>query len=871
MCKKCVLSCGFWAKKDPYKSLVHHMIDTGHMGEALLRDGVLHPVLLKLEELFPRCDDIVGTVTCLIALHDIGKCHPHFQGIDTTSEYIRRLHEEGKLSLHDHPYRHEIGSKFIIERILWERKFPPKIIRALGSVLRLHHQKGDARGNERCVPRNMDPDWWEARQNELFNQICDIFKPDFPALTQCGNIDAAAVLLWGSTVLSDWLASDQNAFYLKESLAADDYENASRQAARIALLGSDLRSGKRLPAMQFDQLWKGAGFAPDGLRPLQAACADLADAWRAGGNVPGFLLLEAPMGEGKTEAGLFLAAHLTEYFKKTGFYMAMPTAATSNGMHDRIQKFLAGHGIAGAKLMHGQAWMVQGQAEYCGETDDVREAASWLSPLRRAMLSQFAVGTVDQVMMSVIRIRYGILRLLGAASKVIVFDEVHAYDPYMGAIIERLLKWCAALSIPVVMLSATLPVLRRNQLLRAYAGADASSRSQAYPLITTACTDGNVCEIPVSGSYMHMDLHIDRLPLLGEWEQVARLALERVSRGGCLCVLVNTVCEAQALYAYLQSVAPDDADLFLLHARFTMRRRQEIEKACTDAFGKRSLLDINDPLFRERPKKAILVATQVVEQSLDLDFDAMITALAPIDLLLQRFGRVHRHSGRQRPEGMETPEVMVLTPTGDMRTTPSAYVYSVWILNKTLETLGGIERIRLPEDIRSLVERVYGAFPETEDEDYNEWCKLAFDTEFLRESAQNVIYPEPDRERFFAAEYEGHFFEEESEDQVYTGARTRIGNENLCVAILPIDLFRIAGHPDKAAVQEILSRTVGISAKRLEGRKPHPDYIPEKTGEGFLYGILLLPSEDGRYAFLRYGRTLTLALDDTFGLTLKEE
>ena len=234
-------------------------------------------------------------------------------------------------------------------------------------------------------------------------------------------------------------------------------------------------------------------------------------------------------------------------------------------------------------------------------------------------------------------------------------------------------------------------------------------------MITAASSNGKVWEKEVPGSFMNMVVHLSIVPLLGEWKQVAQLALEKVAKEGCLCLLVNTVKEAQTLFCELQAVTPDGVELLLFHAHYTARRKQEIEKNCLKAFGKEG----------KHPQSAILVATQVVEQSLDLDFDTMITAIAPIDLILQRIGRVHRHQGHVRPSGLEEPHITVLTPTCDIRTTPTAAVYASWILKQTIEALRDHCYLHLPENIRPLVERVYGVEPKAKDDDYLLYIKLA--------------------------------------------------------------------------------------------------------------------------------------------------
>ena len=848
-----------WAKILPHKTLLHHMIDAGHVSSAILELSCLRPVKDRIEDLLPKCD-VYTTVACIVALHDLGKCHPFFQSMNTEDKYVQRLSNEGRLStLQSYPYRHEVGSKLMMQRILKEIGLPPKVVRMLSSILRLHHQKGVADVNNCIIPESMDKPFWMHQQKLLFDQICAIFPINFSVFRQCKHFDAVAVLIWGCIILSDWFSSGQREFFeISEQLLIEDYTKMSYQTARTTVSASGLKCTHILPAFCFCDMW--TKIAATGLRPLQSSCEMFVSDWDKYDHVPGLVILEAPMGEGKTEAGLFLAAHLMKAFAKTGFYIAMPTSATSNSMYERVHSLLADHQIHSVKLIHALAWLIEDQVEYTGETDDANDAAAWLMPLRRGMLSQYAVGTIDQVMMSVMRIRYGVLRLIGASSKVLVFDEVHAYDAYMLAIIERLLVWCSALSIPVILLSATLPVDRRNRLLSAYSPSATVTKEQAYPLITSLSSDGHVVELPVTGTYMRQTVSVKLIPLLGEWEQVAQRALMSVSDGGCLCVLVNTVREAQHLYKFLDSHPHNGIDLYLFHARYPAKRRQEIEKKCLDVFGKHGT----------RPHAAILVATQVVEQSLDLDFDIMISAMAPIDLLIQRLGRVHRHSGRLRPKSVEEPQFIILSSPGSIEKTPTAAVYSTWILEKTREALSERMILQLPADIRPLVEFVYGARPQTQNENYDEWAKLAFQTAVLHESAQSYIFPQPSENIFFAAENEGQFFRDDQDDLTLPGARTRFGDSSVRIAIVPLSLAYLCNHADRKTAQAVLSLTMNVPSRYFAERSSCPQSPPEVIGDGLLRGIVILPSEDQQYTYIRNGKKMILTSDDVLGLIITE-
>jgi CRISPR-associated endonuclease/helicase Cas3 len=322
-------------------------------------------------------------------------------------------------------------------------------------------------------------------------------------------------------------------------------------------------------------------------------------------------------------------------------------------MYTRVNSLFDTLNLKHARLVHGAAWLIDDVQKCSGIcSEDSESANQWLAPLRKAMLSQFAVGTVDQAMMAAMQVNYGVLRLIGLTGKVLIIDEIHAYDAYMSQIIKRLLSWCASLGIPVIMLSATLPVQKKKELLIAYGANVNSPLSAAYPLITQVLKDGSIIETAVKGVHMKRRFEIKTEPVLGDKDETAKIARDAVLHGGCICLMLNTVDQAQKVYLKLKEICDKDTKLLIFHARFPAYRRQEIEQNCIDLFGK----DAGE----KRPKKCILVCTQVVEQSLDLDFDFFITELAPIDLLLQRFGRLHRHDSTIRPGAYSAPKAIVL-------------------------------------------------------------------------------------------------------------------------------------------------------------------------------------------------------------------
>ena len=307
-------------------------------------------------------------------------------------------------------------------------------------------------------------------------------------------------------------------------------------------------------------------------------------------------------------------------------------------------------------------------------------------------------GTVDQLLMAALKQKHVMLRHLGLAGKVVIIDECHAYDAYMNRYLDRALEWLGWYRVPVILLSATLPARRRAELVEAYQqkrtpAPDAPWKTSCgYPLLTW--TDGEEVRqttIPLdtpSRTVQTVPLTEDGLP---------GFLREKMQAGGCAGVIVNTVKKAQAVARMLREALPEK-EVQVFHAQFLMPDRAAREQELMERIGKHSTPVRRDGL--------IVVGTQVLEQSLDIDFDVMVTELCPMDLLLQRIGRLHRHTWRCRPQPMQAAVCAVLDTGEDAFDEGSAAVYGKWLLWRTRELLP--QTIRLPEEISPLVQQVYG-------------------------------------------------------------------------------------------------------------------------------------------------------------------
>lgn len=666
---------------------------------------------------------------------------------------------------------------------------------------------------------------YKVAQDELTQLLRVILQPQDLPSSAPDDLSAFGMRLAGHIVLSDWIASNEEFFdwpIFQEIDDPWDYANLAFSMAK-----------HEVEQLQFQ---RAAGSPkPDHVvsspRPLQQAILDSAIP-------PGLVIIEAPMGEGKTEAAWILAEQWREHGYH-GMYMALPTMATSDSVYarygkDYLEKLNRGDA---AQLVHGMAWLrdekePESPPEVGEPGDDRTAAAAWFRPTRRAMLAAHGVGTVDQAMLAGMHVKFGFLRLFGMADRVLVIDEVHAYDAYMSAIICRLLQWCACLKIPVIMLSATLSSKQRLAMLESYGGTGGDTGPEAaYPLISIAEAGKEVrlLEAVASGSRtLGLRTHEG---FLGNAAKTANLANDIAKQGGCCCVILNTVKQAQTVYDALG----DETPKLLFHARFTAADRERLTNCVVKLFGKDTA---------NRPRRFILVATQVVEQSLDVDFDHMITEIAPMDLLLQRSGRLHRHRIRN-----SNPVLHVLLPeegTGQFEGT--GYVYAEKPLLRTMAQLRVCGQVDLPSDFRSLIERTYGSSSwespgtdwETIQKADDQWDR---DTEIWQSEGQTFALREPNRRMFQPVKNapEG----DDSDDGNGWRAKTRLGANDRTAVLVPAaeqDILR-SGELSKRAVKDVYQRSVKI-ARYLPVFEPLEGYLPAVEAGGRLKGLLLLPISD---------------------------
>lgn len=747
-----------WAKKtkdnqDKWLPLVVHMADAAEVAKLIWHHWLPSGTKLKIAQGVCKSqteltdiDDVLPSFVFLAAGHDLGKATPAFQGKFRGTELDEQLRgqiiEAGLPLLHNiHPRetKHFWASQVILE----EYKFSRKLAVILGG----HHGQPPSNAQlynlrtayKKDLGWGKGQDAWRDVQQDLLTYALELAGVSEQGAKAWQPDITAQVLLSGLVIMVDWLVSDERRFpYIDLSEKA----KPSKERAKIAWEDLSL-SESWSPDNAWDWMGNdffGRRFEIEEPRPVQAAVLSLLK----GVSNPGIVIIEAPMGEGKTEAALAVAELMANRTRRSGVFFALPTQASANGLFIRFRdwiKRLETYTEHDIYLAHGKANLNKLYSEIRDETKE-REAAKrrgefwvggdegeetaddgvivyeWFSGRKKGILSSFVIGTIDQVLMGSLKQKHLALRHLGLANKVVILDECHAYDAYMSQYLYKVLNWLGAYSVPVIVLSATLPGEKRKQLIDAYLNNESTSvleydpvfdkekpevpplppwvTTYDYPIITF--TDGkNEHQEKVCGKKRSLNVG---LKILSEDEQIVTVLEDLLSEGGCAGIIVNTVKRAQEVARALSQYF-GEGNVLLLHSRFLAVDRAQKEKELYAKLGADG----------ERLPRIIVVGTQIFEQSCDLDFDVLITDICPMDLLIQRIGRLHRHSenNKNRRPKLRDPQCYITGISDSEFDRGAELIYGKYLLMNTRELLRELPSLKLeiPKDIPHLVQKAY--------------------------------------------------------------------------------------------------------------------------------------------------------------------
>lgn len=695
----------FWAKAGDSAEthpVICHLIDVGCVVVAFLGRPAAAALRARLaHELQCSEADAISLIAFLAAAHDIGKVSSGFEM--KRDDLWRRLTRQGLEADRNPDPDHGRVTVTVLKRFIKGRGCDVGVALPIAKSVAAHH--GAFVTAQPFADDVFRSGPWASAQDAHLAALEGVFQPRWEVLQRLGEDAPSAAWLMslaGLTSVCDWIGSAEEFFAYAPTASSDlpGYAARSTKQALEAMRRVGMTGWQpSLAPLDFEAAF---GFPANG---MQRAAIEQAGRMAA----PGLMLIEAPMGLGKTEAALAAADDLLRRHQQGGIYYALPTQATSNQMFGRLAMFLR-HRCDGLTVdLH----LLHGLSDLNKEYQDLRLAAvsqdaeatvrasSWFTASKRGLLAPFGVGTIDQALLAAMAVRHMFVRMMALSDKVVILDEVHAYDTYMSELLDHLVSWLAALGSSVIILSATLPAGRREALIRAYAGETCAPEDLAYPQITSV-QRGEAAKVATVAPPPTSRVELVRLAASesGDPAPVARAIAERLAHGGCAAWICNTVDGAQRAYRAMRHALPDDCEHLLFHARFPTSQRLEIEARALSWFGKDG----------SRPARAVLVATQVVEQSLDLDFDLMVTDLAPVDLMLQRAGRLHRHRRASRPRGLEQPTLLWVEPP-EVDGLPSfglhEYVYERLVLLRSWLALRERAEVRLPGDVPPLVETVY--------------------------------------------------------------------------------------------------------------------------------------------------------------------
>lgn len=706
----------FWAKTTvdgkPGIDVFPHCRNVGFVA-TFLADAKMH--------LIANLGFSTGEAALLASLHDIGKISPGFQSkCDAWLEQYNLIQEaKNKGWLEDGRCErlHDKVSQFTAFNFFKSSGMQEMSADLYSAIIGAHHGRPHKIPNGRSLPSGKQIDTWEQERLDVISRLIACIG-DLPRKSMHKD-DPALWWLAGLISISDWIGSDENYFDNSRNTEEDEGRACARNAIeKIGFGAPEVRAKSSFP--ELFQL--GPSTKSNALQ--NAAFESITE--------PGIYAIEAPMGMGKTEAALWVAYRLIREGKANGLYFALPTQVTSNRIHLRVSDFVTNISdqVNRVGLIHASSWLMDdiyqpspGNTSKSEKVEyDARAGRDWFASGKRALLAPFGVGTVDQALLASVAVKHFFVRRFALAGKVVIIDEVHSYDVYTGTLIKLLCDDLEKLGCTVILLSATLTRARRLSLLGIQK--DSANLHDPYPLITGRRSDGVVIN-PVSANPPPAR---DVYPIFKPKQVALEAVLNAAKSGACVLWICNTIGEAQSVHEYfLKSGGVTKFDIGLLHSRFPFFRREEIEQEWMERLGKDN-----------RPRKGcILVSTQVVEQSVDLDADLLVTELAPTDMLLQRIGRLWRHDRSGR--GCEKPECWIITPeysfeaaltdeADQIKTAlkPSSNVYNPYVLLRSWEAWRAIENgISIPADIRSLLENTYR---EREDEP-EAWQQLRNDIE----------------------------------------------------------------------------------------------------------------------------------------------
>jgi CRISPR-associated endonuclease/helicase Cas3 len=739
----------YWGKAsrgdEHFHLLVYHSLDVAAVGDQLLKHA---PMLLQ------QLSSLLGLNTgqtrrwmrFFLAMHDCGKFTDSFQNL--RPDILVALQQRS--SPREYPQRHDTLGYWLWHEVIKQECVKLGMLKAATArqpstqeqaidfwwrAVTGHHGQ-PPESSQNFLSREV---WNEPQDRQaviyFLHAIRKLFQLDeteFPCLA-VETMRQASWWIAGFTVLCDWLGSSRcSDDFVEQAIPLETYWQQAKIWAKQVIEHNEILPAQVVKQQDISSLFPSSVSDKITLTPLQQAAQSITL-----GEAPQLFILEDVTGAGKTEAAMILLQKLMSGGQSNGFYFGLPSMATANAMYQRMAdvyrsffneltepSLVLAHSASRLNESYRQSFTGYNSDEDSEQGDGTQTASAhcsqWLTDNRKkALLAEVGIGTIDQALLAILPSRHQSLRLFGLLGKTLIVDEVHACDAYMNTLLSQLLKAHSLAGGSAILLSATLPQLQRQQLMDAFLSglhqppkALKKTAFDQYPLMTQlSASTLNEIRVATRDSVKRKVL----IETMEHPDHVYEYIDSALQQGQCVCWIRNTVNDARSAYHYFQQHYPEHP-IQLFHARFAMGDRLKKENAVLHRFGNES-----DAAMR---CGQLLIATQVVEQSLDLDFDLMVTDLAPIDLLIQRAGRLCRHQRDvqgnriQTADQRATPKLIIHCPPWQdepdanwlksaMPGTAAVYQTMDGLLWQGLKLLREKGEFRMPQDARRLIEGVY--------------------------------------------------------------------------------------------------------------------------------------------------------------------
>lgn len=736
-----------------YQPVMYHLINAGCIAQNLwdnINNKIKNDISLKYNVSIEEMRNFIGF---LVSIHDIGKISPGFQSKQKEIVDLLKLNGFSFGEIESKENAHNIITTNILSNI-------DKDI----AVMHGGHHGSFPKPTD--IYKNKFDDSWNEAIDVSISTLKKIFNP--PELQINDNL--FLIYFCGLTIVADWISSDEKNFEIKNE--QEDYfvyfEKCKIKSKEIIknlsfeIENNDLHK-------EFSEIFTNI----ETPNILQEKIIELT----SNINSPCCILIEAPTGFGKTEASFYLAYEIDRRIGSNGISLSLPTQATSNSMFNRFKSFLEDSEIRdkiNLHLLHGLSSMSKDYQKLQNvNSEDKVVAEKWFSYNKVGLLSPFSIGTIDQVLLSVLMTKFFPVKFFGLCNKTLIFDEVHAFDVYTTSLMKRLIGCFSMMGCSIILLSATLPYEKKKELLSSYAGKEINIGNIEYPSVSMIDNSGNL----KSFSFDIQEKKEIFIKTIDDNENlICDTIINSVKDGGCAAFVCNTVKKSQYIYRLIKDKCPEDIEVILLHSRFPWEQRNSIEKSIIDKFGTKGK--------EGRPKKSIVVSTQIIEQSLDIDFDIMFSEYAPIDLLLQRIGRLYRHLNNKRPENLCIPYFYIVDFKKDENNIPEikSNVYDEYVLLKTWLCFQGVSLLKIPDEVEKFINEVYNDKCENSCKEITDMLvsfKSNLDSErkSLEKDASVFMLPDPRNDYYnfldFIRRDYALFSEDEIEENNYIYAKTR--------------------------------------------------------------------------------------------------